>query len=134
MRWFIEVSRVGEDTAIDKYCLEAKQWQAALQEARKLRGDAGPLSKFSIELLDNGYRAIDPSQQIRYVVSKAPGDSPLSEIPPAVDDKPAAPAIPAAASVPTIIEAHDGGPPTDPMAAPPPSKSDPLAAGPTTDP
>src|SRR5215510_5356096 len=119
MRWFIEVSRVGEDTPIDKYCLEAKQWQAALQEARKLRGDAGPLSKFSIELLDNGYRAIDPSQQIRYVVSKAPGDSPLSEIPPAVGSPPAA-AIPTAAKVPTITEAYDGGPPTDPMAAPPP--------------
>ena len=53
MRWFVEVSRVGENSSDEKYCVEAKQWQAALQEARKLRGDSGPLSKFSIELLDD---------------------------------------------------------------------------------
>ena len=52
MRWFVEVSRVGENGVADEYCVEAKQWQAALQEARKLRGDTGALSKFSIELLD----------------------------------------------------------------------------------
>src|SRR5262245_8359309 len=118
MRWFIEVSRVGDDTPIDKYCLEAKQWQAALQEARKLRGDAGPLSKFSIELLDNGYRAVDPSQQIRYVVSKAPGDSLLAG--PPAEQAPAL-AFPAPAKVPSISAApviQDSGPATDPMAAP----------------
>src|SRR5678816_4355907 len=101
MRWFIEVSRVGEDTPIDKYCLDAKQWQAALQEARKLRGDLGPLSKFSIELLDNGYRAIDPSQQIRYIVSKAPGDSPLSEAP-GPNANAVVPSFPAPGKVPEI--------------------------------
>ncbi len=78
MRWFVEVSRVGDDGSDEKYCVEAKQWQAALQEARKLRGDSGPLSKFSIELLDDGYRAVDPKQKLRYVVAKAPPGAELS--------------------------------------------------------
>src|SRR3954468_17284754 len=78
MRWFVEVSRVGENSSGEKYCVEAKQWQAALQEARKLRGDSGPLSKFSIELLDDGYRAVDPKQKLRFVVAKAPQDAELS--------------------------------------------------------
>jgi hypothetical protein len=82
MRWFVEVSRVGETSSDEKYCVEAKQWQAALQEARKLRGDSGPLSKFSIELLDDGYRAVDPKQKLRYVVAKAPQDAELSSLPP----------------------------------------------------
>ncbi|HEY4105410.1 MAG TPA: hypothetical protein VGM44_16040, partial [Polyangiaceae bacterium] len=79
MRWFVEVSRVGESGLAEKYCVEAKQWQAALQEARKLRGDSGALSKFSIELLDDGYRAVDPALKLRYLVNKAPGDAPLTE-------------------------------------------------------
>jgi hypothetical protein len=78
MRWFVEVSRVGESGLSEKYCVEAKQWQAALQEARKLRGDSGALSKFSIELLDDGYRAVDPSLKLRYLVNQAPGDAPLT--------------------------------------------------------
>src|SRR5689334_8485260 len=78
MRWFVEVSRVGDSTLAEKYCVEAKQWQAALQEARKLRGDSGPLSKFSIELLDDGYRAVDPKLKLRFVVAKAPQDAELS--------------------------------------------------------
>src|SRR6478735_1097382 len=78
MRWFVEVSRVGENSSDEKYCVEAKQWQAALQEARKLRGDSGPLSKFSIELLDDGYRAVDPKLKLRFVVAKAPHDAELS--------------------------------------------------------
>jgi len=78
MRWFVEVSRVGENGVADEYCVEAKQWQAALQEARKLRGDLGALSKFSIELLDRGYRAVDPSLKLRYLINEAPPDAPLT--------------------------------------------------------
>lgn len=99
MRWFVEVSRVGEGSSPERYCLEAKAWQAALQEARKLRGDSGPLSKFSIELLDDGYRAVDPVQKIRYFVSRAPEDAPLvapspvtNGAAPAASSKPSAPA------------------------------------------
>lgn len=78
MRWFVEVSRVGENGVADEYCVEAKQWQAALQEARKLRGDTGALSKFSIELLDRGYRAVDPALKLRYLINEAPADAPLT--------------------------------------------------------
>ncbi|HYP86634.1 MAG TPA: hypothetical protein VEQ59_00735, partial [Polyangiaceae bacterium] len=81
MRWFVEVSRVGDDSSDERYCVEAKQWQAALQEARKLRGDSGPLSKFSIELLDDGYRAVDPRQKLRFVVAKAPPNAELTTEP-----------------------------------------------------
>ena len=79
MRWYVEVSSIDGAVASDKYCVEAKQWQAALQEARRIRGESGPLSKFSIELMDDGYRAVDPAAQIRYVVNKAPPASVLSE-------------------------------------------------------
>ncbi|HKO52492.1 MAG TPA: hypothetical protein VJV79_32515 [Polyangiaceae bacterium] len=78
MRWFVEVSRVGENGVADEYCVEAKQWQAALQEARKLRGDTGALSKFSIELLDRGYRAVDPALKLRYLINQAPADAVLT--------------------------------------------------------
>ncbi|MEP7053453.1 MAG: hypothetical protein ABJB12_24020, partial [Pseudomonadota bacterium] len=81
MRWFVEVSRVGENNLAERYCVEAKQWQAALQEARKLRGDTGALSQFSIELLDNGYRAVDPALKLRYLVNHAPDDAALTEPP-----------------------------------------------------
>src|ERR1041385_5280339 len=77
-RWFVEVSPVDADTLKERYCVEAIQWQQALQQARKIRGDRGPLSRFSIELLDAGYRATDPSSKIRYTVSKAPVDAPLT--------------------------------------------------------
>lgn len=79
MRWFIEVSTVGSGETDTEYCVEAKQWQAALQQARKLRGEGGPLSAFSIELLDSGYRAVDKKQNLKYVVKKAPNDAPLND-------------------------------------------------------
>ena len=79
MRWYVEVSSVDGAVASNKYCVEAKQWQAALQEARRIRGESGPLSKFSIELMDDGYRAVDPAAQLRYVVNKAPANTVLSE-------------------------------------------------------
>ncbi len=77
-RWFVEVSPVDADTLKERYCVEAVQWQQALQQARKLRGDRGPFSRFNIELLDLGYRATDPAAKLRYMVSKAPEDAPLS--------------------------------------------------------
>lgn len=81
-RWFVEVSRVDADTQKEKYCVEALQWQQALQQARKLRGDRGALSRFAIELLESGYRATDPGSRLRYTINKAPYDAPLSSNPP----------------------------------------------------
>jgi hypothetical protein len=79
MRWLVEVSHVGDMAASERYCIEAKRWQAALQEARRLRGDAGALPKLTIELLDQGYRAVDPALKIRYVVTEAPAGTQLTE-------------------------------------------------------
>ncbi len=74
MRWLVEVSRVSDGSSTEQYCIDARRWQSALQEVRRLRGDEGPLPKLTIELLDAGYRAIDPELKVRYVVSEAPAD------------------------------------------------------------
>jgi hypothetical protein len=78
MRWLVEVSRVSDGSSSERYCIDARRWQSALQEVRRLRGDEGPLPKLTIELLDTGYRAIDPELKVRYVVSEAPVDMPTS--------------------------------------------------------
>ncbi|MEJ7731117.1 MAG: hypothetical protein WKG00_18115, partial [Polyangiaceae bacterium] len=79
MRWFVEISSLGKGAPPGAtLCVEAQDWQPALQRARSLQGDDGALSNFSIELLDDGYRAIDPAARIRYVVRKAPDDAALT--------------------------------------------------------
>ena len=83
MRWFVEISPLGQKAGPSTtLCVEAPQWQPALQKARALRGDNGALSNFSIELLDDGFRAIDPATRLRYVVKRAPDDAALSSRPP----------------------------------------------------
>ncbi|MDC3952572.1 GAF domain-containing protein [Polyangium jinanense] len=79
MRWFVEISSAGpaaEPPA--KLTVEAPQWQPALQKARAMRGDDGSLGNFSIELLDDGYKAVDPVKKLRYTVRKAPDTAELS--------------------------------------------------------
>src|SRR5260370_23485736 len=79
MRWFVEISPLGQKAGPSTtLCVEAPQWQPALQKARACRGDNGALSNFSIELLDDGYRAIDPMTRLRYIVRRAPDDAPLA--------------------------------------------------------
>lgn len=141
MHWLVEVSRVGEESASERYCIDARRWQSALQEARRLRGDAGALPKLTIELLDHGYRAVDPVLKVRYVVTEAPPDMPLTEgaqvvmstrPPPAVEGEqghtalPTAPATGTASSVPPrgagtvipaqVIRQRDEQPAGDPIA------------------
>jgi hypothetical protein len=79
MHWLVEVSRVGDTVASERYCIDARRWQSALQEARRMRGDSGALPRLTIELTDNGYRAVDPELAVRYVVSEAPPDMPLTD-------------------------------------------------------
>ena len=43
------------------------------------------MSGFSIELLEEGYRAIDPVARVRFVVKRAPDDAPVTT--PAKDAK-----------------------------------------------
>src|SRR6476620_10148007 len=69
MRFLVEVHALGQSEA-KRYGIEADSWQKALQDTRKLRGDEGPISGFSIELLDDGCRAVDPMARLRYVVKK----------------------------------------------------------------
>lgn len=105
MRWFVEISSLGASAEPPvKLCVEAPQWQPALQKARALRGDEGPLSNFSIELLDEGYRAVDPATRQRYFVRKAPDDAPLTTSMPS-----AAPAAPVAKPEP-LAEDKPGAP------------------------
>ena len=77
MRWLVEVSALGK-TDTQKFCVEAESWQRALQAARAQRGEDGPMSGFSIELLEEGYRAVDPLARVRFVVKRAPDDMPIT--------------------------------------------------------
>ena len=96
MRWFVEISPLGTKAAPSTtLCVEAPQWQPALQKARALRGDNGALANFSIELLDDGFRAIDPMTRLRYVVKRAPDETPLSNGSPPAAAAPAEAAKPA---------------------------------------
>ncbi|WP_437781482.1 GAF domain-containing protein [Sorangium sp. So ce1097] len=82
MRWFVEISSSGQNAQPSrKVCVEAAQWHPALQKARALRGDHGPLNNFSVDLLETGYRAIDPATRVRYVVQRAPDDAALTDEP-----------------------------------------------------
>ena len=90
MRWFVEISPLGQKAGPSTIlCVEAPQWQPALQKARAMRGDDGAMSNFSIELLEDGFRAIDPATRLRFVVKRAPDDAALSATP---TPAPAAPA------------------------------------------
>src|SRR6188472_2202683 len=78
MRWFVEVASSTQKEAPEQWVVEATQWQPALQAARTLRGEAGEMVGFSIELLEDGFRAIDPATFVRYVVRRAPDGTPIS--------------------------------------------------------
>src|SRR3954462_10739605 len=78
MRWFVEVASSSQKEAPEQWVVEATQWQPALQAARSLRGEAAEVSGFSIELLEGGFRAVDPTTFVRYVVRRAPDETPVS--------------------------------------------------------
>jgi hypothetical protein len=153
MHWLVEVSRVGEEAASERYCIDARRWQSALQETRRLRGDAGALPKLTIELLDHGYRAVDPVLKVRYLVSEAPPDMPLTEgaqavmstRPPAAVEMRAqvtptgpapaqAPTLNPAAPAPTLAPAPAPAPTLAPAPAPAPAPTLAPAQAPTRPP
>ncbi|MDP9151942.1 MAG: hypothetical protein M3O36_18625, partial [Myxococcota bacterium] len=74
MRWLVEVTALGK-TDTESLHIESESWQKALQVARAQRGETSPLSGFSIELLDDGCRALDPLSRLRYAVRRAPEDA-----------------------------------------------------------
>jgi hypothetical protein len=78
MRWFVDVGSVGKGAERHRYCVDADSWQRALQAARALRDDPGPMTGFSIELLDDGFSALDPVKRLRYSIRKATADDALT--------------------------------------------------------
>src|SRR3954467_8144146 len=98
MRWFVEISSLGAKAGPSTtLCVEAPQWQPALQKARALRGDNGALSGSTIDTLDDGFRATDPTARLRCVVKRAPDDTVITvSVPPSA----AAPAPAPAAAAP----------------------------------
>lgn len=119
MRWFVEISTPGAAEEPKEYVVEASQWQPAILAARALRGEAGGLSGFAIEILEDGFRAVDPGSRIRYFVRRAPDDAPLtssrgpvekSEIPtaPKAARAPVEPSPPAPAAPVEVREAAPG--------------------------
>ncbi len=119
MRWFVEISALGLKPGVTStLCVEAPQWQPALQKARALRGDEGPLGNFSIELLEDGFRAIDPVSRLRYLVRRAPEDAALTTAAAAAEGPPsskAEPSPPSKAALPAAKSTSD-----DPGIPPPP--------------
>src|SRR5882762_4525600 len=78
MRWFVEVAPSSQSEAPEKWVVDAAQWQPALQAARSLRGEGAEMSGFSDELLEDGFRAVDPNTFVRYLVRRAPDGTPVS--------------------------------------------------------
>lgn len=109
MRWLVEVTALGKTDKESLY-VEAESWQKALQAARSQRGDTAPMSGFSIELLDDGCRAVDPMSRLRYQVRKAPEDAPGATSQPPRPASHATAAAPAAASPPATAAAAPAAP------------------------
>src|SRR5262245_6082822 len=99
MRWYVDINAIGSQNPTQRHCVDAEQWQKALQSVRARRGDDAPFGNFSIELLDEGYRAIDPMTRTRYVVQRAPDDAEITSEPVAVASA-AAPAVERASTRP----------------------------------
>ena len=135
MRWLVEVTSLGR-TEKDSLYVDAESWQKALQVARTLRGESEPMSGFSIELLDEGCRAVDPATRISYEVHRAadegrpPRPSTAPPRPAAGSETPAPqsaqPVQPPAQSVPSPAV-----PPSVQPASAPPSATQPSAVLPT---
>ena len=112
MRWHVEVTSMDSADA-QSVVVEAESWQKALHAARVARGDAGPISGFSIELLDEGYRAVDPLARRRYDVKRAAEGTALTAANASVASASASSAAPASEPIATPI-----APPVAPQAAP----------------
>jgi len=125
MRWFVEVSSVSKTTEKKSYCVDADSWQRALQTARSLRDDPGPMTGFSIELLDDGFAAVDPIKRQRYAIRKAPDDAALTT--PENAAKASQPPPPGGATAETSAEPAPAGATPAPAKATPKRPSRPPA-------
>ncbi len=91
MRWLVDVTALGS-TEKDSLLVEADSWQGALQVARSKRGETDGMAGFSIDLLNEGCRAVDPGSRVSYDVRRAPEASPASLRPPVAVPRPQPPA------------------------------------------
>lgn len=84
MRWVVDVSVAGDPAAAKSFTFMADSWHKALLQARTALGDEGALGDFSIDLLKEGYRAVDPRTRRRFVIraTNADGTPQRSEPPP----------------------------------------------------
>jgi GAF domain len=98
MRWLVEVTSLGK-TEKESLSVEAESWQKALQAAREQRGESAPMSGFSIELLDDGCRAVDAGSRLRYDVHRASEEIAAPRAPSARPPNPSASAVPRARPV-----------------------------------
>lgn len=91
MRWVVDVSVAGDPAATKSFTFMADSWHKALLQARTALGDEGALGDFSIDLLKEGYRAVDPRTRRRFVIraTNADGTPQRSEPPPAPVPAPA---------------------------------------------
>ena len=136
MRWFVEVNSIGKSEK-QSYCVAADTWQRALQFARGLRADNGPMTGFSIELLDEGFSAVDPMARLRYRVRRAPDDAPLTEVPETMGTPTTPTSVPGSTRPPSSARGSSPPPSTPPSAdttreLPNPASSPHPAADPTT--
>ncbi len=108
MRWLVEVTSLGR-TEKDSLYVDADTWQKALQVARTLRGETEPMSGFSIELLDEGCRAVDPATRISYDVQRADDGHAAAPRPSAPPPRPSPAEAPPAPSLTPAPAARGGG-------------------------
>ncbi|MEO8798482.1 MAG: GAF domain-containing protein [Polyangiaceae bacterium] len=110
----MEVTPIGKSDT-HKYTVDAESWQKALQTTRAMRKEDGSISGFSIELADDGYRAVDPTARLRYMVKKAPADAALTT------ESKAPPPVAPTASAP--VQVHVSAPAAAPSRPPPPKQA-----------
>ncbi len=134
MRWIVEVQSL-EGQQAQSYCVEAESWQGALQSARRIRGDESRMAGFSIDITNEGCKAVDPAKKLRYDVKRTADSTPLtpggeaqpasskrtnktSAVPPRPESKPApAPTPDQTVKLAAVIVEPD---PPKPVAAPAP--------------
>jgi hypothetical protein len=131
MRWYVEATKIGAHTPPATLVVDAEAWPRALQAARAIRGESGPITDFTIELLEDGCRAIEPHGLLAYRVTTAPDDTPRGEVrgPSVVPPRPApsnpeASPAPSAPAVPSAVASSPASVPSVPSVP-----SAPVAAG-----
>jgi GAF domain-containing protein len=78
MRWYVDLLSEGREP-VATLVVEATSWQAALQSACQLRGESTSLDAITVELIPEGYRALNAETHAAYELRKAPDDAPLSQ-------------------------------------------------------